>query len=190
MWGLWVSAWLREWRAECHFRVNMLEDSSWKTLVQLGAGCLCFLRSPFPVALSVHPKCPWSRASRRIHRQSSFLGFSYCMGLGRGRPSDTAAAGLHSPDSVLQRDSLSALEDAGTLQTAPERSTKSDCTIKRTQRDEWEGPSFWCLTSSEPFPNGVSACIIYGLFLCPCGLSLISPAVRFGRQRVPQRRPR
>lgn len=103
--------------------------------------------------------------------------------------SDTIAAGLHSPDSVLQQDSLSALEDASMLQTVPGHGTKSNHTIKHTQRDEWEGPSFWCLTSSELFPNGVSACTIYRLFLCPCGLPLISPAVQFGRQRVPRRRP-
>lgn len=79
-WQAWVSAWPQEWGTESHFPVNVLEDSSWKVLVRLGAGCLCFLHSPFPVALSVHPKCPWSHASRRIHRQSGFLRFSYSMG--------------------------------------------------------------------------------------------------------------
>lgn len=41
--------------------------------MRLSAACLCFLHSPFPVALSVHSKCPWSRASSWIYWQSCFL---------------------------------------------------------------------------------------------------------------------
>lgn len=33
----------------------------------------------------------------------------------------------------------------------PERSTKPDRTIMHMQKDEREGPSFWCLTASELF---------------------------------------
>lgn len=64
------------------------------------------------------------------------------------------------------------------LQTAQIRH-KSNRAKKHPQRDKGEGPSSRCLTSSELFPTGAGTCIIYSPSLCPCGSSLISPAVRF-----------
>lgn len=37
------------------------------------------------------------------------------------------------------------------LETEPEHSTKSDRAVMHMQKDEWEDPSFWCLTPLELF---------------------------------------
>lgn len=102
---------------------------------------------PLPVAFSAHPKCPWSCASSWICQQRCFLRIQlWYRGCVRCS-SRLVAWSWFSP----HQGSLLAVGDAGVPEAEPGHSTKPGRTVMHMQKDEREGPSFWCLTASELF---------------------------------------